>query len=238
LLYERKNYVGSIFFFIIAVWTHISFAVFIPSLFILTRFANNRPLSILTAITVLLTSSLLLPLFSHLIGFRADWYFQGGDSLSGKGFQEVTINGLFVMWIPLIAQIPLYIWMLRHKKYNTIWQKLFVGWTILSLALITNSEVMKRTTWGAQSVLVFALMDYDMSEIIHSIKRKAIQIGLIITLVNTVNYGHSYYINSRFEYLITPLPVALHNTYSLEWIEKHIENNNIIKERGPLFESN
>lgn len=229
LFFDRKQILKSLFFFILSVISHLSFGFFIPISFIFALYATSFRKSIIGVMIVFVLGNIFIGNIANLMSVRADWYFSGGNSLSGEGYSNLTINGMLMLLLPRLCLLPFLILAIKESNHGLWWKRFFYSWLLLVGTFITNSIVLLRAFWGLEYASVFMLLDIErFSKMKDSVIKQLLLCGICFTFFNAIDFK-VYIINSHYERLFLPVPVILTYTYSYEWVTTHIDNNEIIR---------
>lgn len=237
--YNRKNRFVGCLFLILAVGTHMSFSVLIPMSLIATYTMRSKKTALvfLALATPILT--ILMVRYSDLLGIRAVWYLDDGNSLSGQGYGDVTIIGLIVT---ILRRVPaLFFGYFAWKNFDekNPWGRTAVIWTILAICFFSNNVLWMRMSWLLGAVGIFSLLGLEKQEKLdEKIIKCAVYAGLIATLGGGL-YHKTVLYYSHYEQLVYPIPKILQHEYSEKWMHSHIDNNTIIRDtRGDFYMNN
>lgn len=228
LVINKKSYLSALFFALLAMEIHISFAFFVPVSILLYYVCTSvKRAIIVTALGSALTL-VLITKFSFLLGRRADWYFDGGTSVSGT--HHITIYGFILFVAVRLFLLPFVVMVVKFFKRYSKWCRIGLVWLVMTVIFITNITVMLRMSFVFSVIAIFSFLEIESRELI---RKRVITIllfcGFMTTLFNTVNY-RTIILNSRYYYIVMPVPFILQNQYELDWIIEHIDNNTIIKD--------
>lgn len=237
--YDRCNkWVGALFL-IIAVGTHMSFSVLIPMSLIATYTLQSKKTAIVFLVLATPILTVLMVRYSDILGIRAEWYLDDGNSLSGQGYGDVTVIGLGVT---ILRKIPaLFFGYFAWKNFDekSPWGRTAVIWTILAICFFSNNVLWMRMSWLLGAVGIFSLLDLEKHEKLdEKIIKYAICAGLIATLGGGLYHKTTLYY-SHYEQLVYPIPKILQHQYSESWMHSHIDNNTIVRDtRGDFYLNN
>lgn len=227
LAFNKRNYIGAFMFALLATKIHDSFSYLIPISILLYVLCVSRKVSIIILFVLSAIALAVISRFSYMLGRRADWYFEGGTSVSGSGFQNITIYGLILFILIRIFLLPYVYLAFKYFSSSAKWTRMAMVWIILCCVFLTNSDMLFRIAFVMSSIGIFLLLDVE-SRI--KISKKMITLvlwcGIATTFLNTVNY-RNYIINSRFQYIAMPVPIILQNHYEKQWIMEHVSGNKI-----------
>lgn len=227
LAFNKRNYIGAFMFALMATKIHDSFSYLIPISILLYVLCVSRKVSIIILFVLSTIALAVISRFSYMLGRRADWYFEGGTSVSGSGFQNITIYGLILFILIRIFLLPYVYLAFKYFSSSAKWTRMAMVWIILCCVFLTNSDMLFRIAFVMSSIGIFLLLDVE-SRI--KISKKMITLvlwcGIATTFLNTVNY-RNYIINSRFQYIAMPVPIILQNHYEKQWIMEHVSGNKI-----------
>lgn len=228
LILNRRSYIAALFFSVLAVEIHISFAFFIPVSIAFYYLCTSVKKSIIILIVCSFLALAVISRFSYLIGRRADWYFDGGTSVAGT--HNITIYG-FILFVGIrLFLLPFAILVFKYFKKQSKWCRMGLVWIVMALIFITNITVMLRMLFVFSAICVFLFLEIESRE---TLSRRLIKIllwcGVMMTIFNAVNF-RTIILNSRYYYIAMPVPFILQNQYEKDWIVEHIDNNTIIKD--------
>lgn len=227
LAINKRSYLSALFFATLAMEIHISFAFFIPiSIFLFYVCTSiKRIVIILGGISFILLT--LISKFSFMLGRRAEWYFDGGTSISGT--HQITIYGFILFVAVRLFLLPYGVLAIKYFNRHSKWCRIALVWIGVSIIFITNITVMLRTTFIFSAIGIFSLLEIEFREMIQKrFIRFLLLCGIMTTFFNVINY-RTIILNSRYHYITMPVPVILQNQYENQWILEHIDNNRIIK---------
>lgn len=231
LWFNVRKRIPAVFFFILSIFIHDTLIFFIPLGSILYLCCTSRKRIIIILIIGSIIAFGLVSALSVLMGRRYEFYFDNGSSLGGNTFQEVTLAGFILFTLCRVLLLPYAYIAFRYFKSNEPWIRMMIVWSIVMVIFITNSVMIFRI-----AVFMSAIIPFMIISIEHTIKLKRTLFDFLIfcaisnTAFNTVNY-RNIILNSRFEYILTPVPVILNFIYEKNWIINHIDGNTITKPR-------
>lgn len=228
LLINKKKYFWSILLAFTASQTHNSFTYLIPISTILYMACRSRRLSVGILCGLVILGNMFVSIFSHLWESRAEWYFEGGNSISGNTFADLTAFGILFTIVIRIFLIPYGVLALRYFSSSDKWTRILMVWTILALTFTVNAVMLVRMCFVLATIGIFSLLaiesrQYLSRRVIHMI----LMCGMITTVINGINHRDIIF-NSRFQYIATPVPTILSEQYDYTWIINHIDNNQVI----------
>ena len=228
LAINKKSYLAALFFALLAIEIHISFAFFVPVSIVFYYVCTSVKKSIIvTAICSAITLTIIAK-FSYLLGRRADWYFDGGTSVAGT--HKITIYGFILFVAVRLFLLPFIVMVVKFFKRHSKWCRIGFVWIVLTVIFITNITVMLRMSFVFSAIAIFSFLEIESRELI---RKRVITIlllcGCMTTFFNVVNY-RTIILNSRYYYIAMPVPFILQNQYEKDWIIEHIDNNTIIKD--------
>lgn len=229
LFINKKQYLGSVIFAILSSLTHNSFSYLIPISLVLYFICRSRKLSIILLFSLLVLGNVLVSMFSHIWESRADWYFSGGNSISGNTYADLTIYGILFFLVIRIFLLPYGFLALKYFSPHDKWTRITMVWTILVLAFIVNAVMLFRMCFVLETIGIFCLLAVESRQYLSKRFLNLILIcGIMTTIINGINY-RDIILNSRYQYIIAPIPSILNEQYEYTWIINHIDNNRIIK---------
>ena len=233
---NRKNYVLGTLFYVLAIGTHTSLSVIVPLSIIGVISIRNRKMALVALALATPIMGFLMSEYSSILGIRAKWYLDEGNSLYGEGYEEVTSAGLAVM---MIWRLPSLFFAYVAWKYfdkKSIWSRVVLLWALLTVCLSMNSVLLIRVSWLLGAFGIFALIDLENNaKMSNNIIMSAIVAGMLSTLGGIVNNKTILYY-SHYEYLVKPIPVILTHQYTEGWMRSHIDNNTVIRDtRGDFI---
>lgn len=228
LAINKKSYLSALFFALLAIEIHISFAFFVPVSIVLYYVCTSVKRSIIVTAICSVAMLAIITKFSYLLGRRADWYFDGGTSVAGT--TNATIYGLILFVVVRLFLLPFVILVFKYFKKQSKWCRMGLVWIVITVIFITNITVMLRMSFVFSVIAIFSFLEIESRELV---RKRIITIllfcGCMTTLFNTVNY-RTIILNSRYYYIVMPVPFILQNKYDLGWVIEHIDNNTIIKD--------
>ncbi len=231
LLINKRSYIGALIFAFLAIKIHESFYFFIPISILLYLCCRSRKTSILLLICLSTVALAIIGKFGFLLGRRAEWYFEGGTSISGSTFEKVTIYGFILFTAIRLFLFPFAFMVIKYFDASSKWARFAMVWLILFCVFITNSVMIFRMAFIFAAIGIFLLLAIEMKE---TINKKVITVilwcGIMTTLLNSINY-RTYILNSRFQYIAMPTFVILQNQYDRQWIGEHVKGNKIIDKK-------
>ncbi|MFR3328880.1 MAG: hypothetical protein ACLTSL_01720 [Odoribacter splanchnicus] len=164
----------------------------------------------------LLSQTALTGIENDFIGKNVDYYM----NRSGEVFDEArSLNGYIAYYLEKLPFFPLLFWMLLVKKlpgyvYNSL---------IITCFCLSFSILFARVLQFTLPLLYFMFLKYGFTG-----RRdlKFLRVIFCSSLITLLAYGYGYrepLQNGRFYKLIFPLPVSLVNTYSMDWINRHLD---------------
>lgn len=234
LWFNLRKKIPALIFFLLSICIHDTLLFFIPLSFILYLGCYSRKRAIIILIVSFIIALSALSALSIFMGRKAEFYFEGGNSIDGRTFQNVTIYGFILFTASRICFVPFIYLAFRYFKSNAVWIRMIVAWTIVMCVFITNNVMIFRIGVFLSAIIPYMIIDMErFRNIRHSMFNLLLYCGLLNTISNTINY-RNYIINSRFEYIVTPVPVILNYTYEKGWILDNIDGNSMIKSRFHL----
>lgn len=231
LWFNIRKRIPAIFFFLLSIFIHDTLVFLIPLGLILYISCTSRK----KVLVILILGSIIaigaVSAMSTLMGRRYEFYFDNGSSLGGNTFQEVTMAGFILFTLCRVLLLPFAYLAFRYFKSNEPWIRMMVVWSIVMCIFITNSVMIFRIAVFMSAIIPFMLICIE-----HSIRlRKPVFKFLIFCAIantgfNTINY-RNIILNSRFEYIITPVPIILDFIYEKNWVINHVDGNTITKPR-------
>lgn len=227
LAFNKRNYIAALLFALFATKIHDSFSYLIPISILLYILCVSRKISVILLIVLSTIALAVISRFSYMLGRRADWYFEGGTSVAGVGYQSITVYGLILFILIRLFLIPFVYLAFKHFSSSSKWTRMAMVWIILCCVFLTNSVMLFRIAFVLSSIGIFLLLDVESRvEISKKMVTLILCCGVATTFLNTVNY-RNYIINSRFQYIAMPVPVILQNQYEKQWIMEHVSGNKI-----------
>ena len=228
LFINKKQYFWSILFAFMASQTHNSFTYLIPISTILYIACRSKKLSIGILCCLLVFGNIFVSVFSHLWESRAEWYFEGGNSLSGNTFADLTIFGILFFIVIRMFLIPFGVLALRYISPVDKWTRITTVWVILALTFIVNAVMLFRMCYVLATIGIFCLLAVESKR---HLSRRLVNLilfcGIMTTLINGMNY-RDIILNSRFQYIAAPIPIIVSEQYEYTWIINHIDNNRVL----------
>lgn len=227
LLINRKSYLGALIFAFFAIKIHESFYFLVPISLLLFLCCRSRKISLIILVILSMIAVVLIGKFSFLLGRRAEWYFSGGESLSGGTFNKVTVYG-FILFIAIrIFLLPFAVLTIKYFDLSSKWTRFGMVWLILLCLFITNSVMIFRIAIVFGTLGIFLLLAIEMQNVINKrIITLILWCGIMTTFLNTINY-RMYIVNSRYQYIALPTFIILQNQYDKHWILEHINGNKL-----------
>lgn len=231
LWFNLRNRIPAIAFFLLSICIHDTMLFFIPLSFILYLGCYSRKRSIIILLLSFVLALAAVSALSVLMGRKAEFYFEGGTSIAGNTFQNVTIYGFILFTASRLFLAPFAYLAFRYFKPNAVWIRMMIVWTIVMCVFITNGVMIFRIAVFISAIIPYMIIDLEcFRNIKQSVFKLLLCCAYLNTLFNTVNY-RNYILNSRFEYIATPVPVILNYSYEKSWILDHIDGNTIKKTR-------
>lgn len=229
LFFNRRQYLLSALFAFLAMEIHTSFVYFIPISLLLYLVCRSRKTAFLVFIIASSIVSIIVSKYSYLLGIRADWYFSGGEGVSGNSIRSITTYGFILFVFVRVFLFPFVYLSLRYFSSSLKWSRMATIWIMLLCIFITNITMLNRFAFIIAGMGVFILLDIENKmEIRKSLVSIIMWCGITTTFFNTVNY-RKYIVNSRYQYVALPVFVILQNQYDNAWIMEHVDGNKIKK---------
>lgn len=235
LAFNKRSYIKAIFFAWLAMKIHMSFSFLIPIGLVLYLLCTTRKNALTIWGILSMLSVVILSRYSYLLGIRADWYFSGGSDVSGDTFEEITIYGLVLFIGIRLLLVPFIVLNLKNFNSKLKWNRMFMANMIVAFIFITNAVLIFRFAAILSTMCAFFLLETEAHA---NVSRKMIRIilwcGIATTFLNGVNY-RGILLNSRYQYLATPVPVILHNQYDRQWIINNVDGNHMKEKKTIRF---
>lgn len=226
LFINKRSYLWAALFAYLSMKIHNSFTFIIPVSLLLYEVCISKKVSVIVFVIFLFLVGPIIAKFSYLWDSRAEWYFNGGNSVAS--FDGTTLNGFILFLLPRIFLSPFAYLLLKYYQPKSGWHRIGMAWLILIGIFITNEVMIFRTAFVFAAIGTFILLSTDQYIPSQNIKKRITRIivycGCIITLCNTINY-RSIIFNSRFQYIAYNIPAILYNQYDKYWILRHIDEN-------------
>lgn len=228
LFINKRSYIGALIFAFLAMKIHESFYFFIPISILLYLCCRSRKASIILLICLTAIALPIIGKFSFLLGRRAEWYFDGGTSVSGNTFKKVTIYGFILFTAIRLFLLPFAFLVIKYFDTSLKWARFAMVWLIIFCVFITNSVMIFRIAFIFAAIGIFLLLAIEMHTMLDKkIVRIILWCGIMTTVLNTINY-RTYILESRYQYIAMPTFVILQNQYDKQWIGEHVRGNTII----------
>lgn len=228
--YNRKKRILAILFMVLAVGTHMSFSVLVPLSIVTTVLLRNRKTTIVFLLIATPIFGFLMSGYSDILGIRAKWYLDEGNSLAGTAYSNVSAIGFIVI---LLRRAPaLFFGYLAWQHFDAprTWVKTALIWTILAICFSSNDVLWLRMSWILGTMGIFTLLDIErQGKLKEGTIRLAIVAGMVATLGGGL-YHKTILAYSHYEFLVRPIPMIYEHQYSKAWMYYHIDNNDIIRD--------
>lgn len=231
LLFDLRKRFLALVFFAFAVCIHDTLLFLIPLSFIIYTGCKSRKRGLTILIVCSILALAVISSLTFLMGRRAEFYFEDGNSLGGNTFQEVTIYGFILFTLSRAFLIPFGYISFKYFNPKAPWVRMMMVWTILMCVFISNGVMIFRIAVFMSAIIPYLVISIERYTVFRRNMFKLLMFCAIMnTIFNTVNY-RTYIANSRFEYIATPVPIILGYIYERHWILENIDNNTILKPR-------
>ena len=213
LFFNKKNYLGAVLFALFAAKIHVSFSFIIPFTCLVYIICNTRKKIALLFLSSPFFLLLVIKAISPFMGRRADWYFDGGSSVTGDNIANSTIYGVILFMGIRLFLIPFAFLCYKYFNKKLHWIRLGTVFTIFILLFISNGIMIFRFSLLLAAVGCFVLLQVEsFVKLKKSLIQTILIFGIFTCMFNTINY-RNIILKSHYEYAIFPVPFILNYQY-------------------------
>lgn len=214
LFHKCKRRFWGVVFLLLATFTHLSFR-FIAIMCLFPLLFKYKIKNLITgALIALPFLSVALLFFGDFMGGRFDWYFADDRGLEGR-YESMTISGLIFYLVSKLPTFAIGFILLKYYNRDNLWNRLYAFFCAMSLIFLTNTVVLFRFTWLANTSSLLSLLASEQENKLTAREfSKIYRWSALFFAIGLLNMW-VYLLNSHYERLFLPIFYILGQYYDV-----------------------